>query len=61
MQKELENMKEDLREENLIIESDLKRLDKKVAKENELFKCEFKHDMDELGKSIKYLFKDEVK
>ena len=39
----------------------MQRFDSKVSEENQSFKREFKHDMDELGKSIKDIFKDNVK
>jgi hypothetical protein len=54
-------MKEKLRQKNIDFEKDMKTFSEKVSVKNESFKREFKHDMNEFGKSFKDLFKDNVK
>lgn len=58
---DLAAMKEKLRVKNNEFEMDLNAFDNKVSEKNQSFKREFKHDMDEFGKSFKDLFKDNVK
>lgn len=53
-------MKEILHKKNVEFENDLKNFDKNVSEKNESFKREFKHDLDEFGKSFNDLFKDNV-
>lgn len=58
---DLAAMKEKLRQKNIEFEKNLNSFDKNVYEKNQSFKREFKHDMDEFGKSFKDLFKDNVK
>lgn len=54
-------LKENLHERNVAFEKDVKKFDQQVNEKNESFKREFKHDMDELKRSLEDLFKDNVK
>ncbi len=58
---DLAAMKEKLRQKNIEFEKNLNSFDKNVSEKNQSFKREFKHDMDEFGKSVKDFFKDNVK
>ncbi|GGC23368.1 hypothetical protein GCM10011386_14090 [Parapedobacter defluvii] len=58
---EITVLKDKLHQRNVAFESDIKAFDNTVSEKTESFKREFKHDTDELGKSIKALFKDNVK
>ena len=53
--------KDKLKQKSLEFEAGLKNFNESVVANNESFKREFKHDMDELGTAIKDLFKDNVK
>lgn len=59
--KKLAALKEELQQRNAAFKNDVKRFDNHVYEKNESFKREFKHDMNELDKSLKDLFKDNVK
>jgi hypothetical protein len=50
-----------LHQRNIAFESEMERFDNTVSEKNQSFQREFKHDMEELGKSMKDLFKDNVK
>lgn len=54
-------LREKLRQQNVEFEKDMERFDDNVSEKNQSFKREFKHDMDELGKSLKDLFTNNVK
>ena len=54
-------LKEKLHQKNIEFENDIKSFDKTVSENNLSFKREFNHDMEEFGKSLKDLFKDNVK
>jgi len=54
-------LKEKLVQKNVEFENEIQIYDDNVSEKNESFKNEFKHDMDELGKSLKDIFKDNVK
>jgi ATPase subunit of ABC transporter with duplicated ATPase domains len=58
---DLSILREKLQKRNIEFENDIKSFDEKVSQKNQSFKREFKHDMGELGNSIKDLFKDNVK
>lgn len=53
-------LKEKLAQKNVEFENEIQIYDDNVSEKNESFKNEFKHDMDELGKSLKDIFKDNV-
>ena len=59
--KKIQEEKEKLKQRNADFEEDMKTFNESVVTKNESFQREFKHDMDELGTSIKDLFKDNVK
>lgn len=54
-------LKEKLHKRDLEFEKDIKNLDSIILVKNQSFKREFKHDIDELGKSFKDLFRNNVK
>jgi len=54
-------LKEKLHKRNLEFEKDIKNLDSIILVKNQSFKREFKHDMDEFGKSFKDLFRNNIK
>jgi hypothetical protein len=54
-------IRERLNQRNIAFESEMERFDNTVSEKNQSFQREFKHDMEELGKSMKDLFKDNVK
>ena len=58
---DLASLKEKLHQRNVAFENDVKKIDQQVYEKNESFKREFKHDMNELLKSLQDLFKDNVK
>lgn len=58
---DLETLKEKLHKQSVEFENDVKNFDNNVSEKNQSFKREFKHDMDEFGKSFKDLFRDNVK
>lgn len=58
---DLATLKEKLKQKNATFEKDMQKFDNTVSEKNQSFIREFKHDMDEIGKSIKDLFKDNVK
>ncbi|WP_341905288.1 MULTISPECIES: hypothetical protein [Fluviicola] len=58
---ELASLKDKLHQRNEAFKKDLKKIDHLVEEKNESFKREFKHDTDELMKSLEDLFKDNVK
>lgn len=58
---ELAALKDKLHQRNVAFENEVKKIDQLVYEKNESFKREFKHDTDELMKSLQDLFKDNVK
>ncbi len=58
---DIAKLKEKLVQKNVEFENEIQIYDDNVSDKNESFKNEFKHDMDELGKSVKDIFKDNVK
>jgi len=60
-EEKLHAQKEKLKQKSIEFEAELKQFDEYVVAKNESFKMEFKYDMDELGKALKDLFKDNVK
>ena len=60
-EEKLNVQKEKLKQKSIEFEAEVKNFDESVVAKSEAFKREFKHDMDELGTSIKDLFKDNVK
>jgi hypothetical protein len=58
---DLAALKEGLKQKNAAFEKDIQNFDNTVSEKNQSFMREFKNDMDELGKAIKDLFKDNVK
>jgi flagellum-specific peptidoglycan hydrolase FlgJ len=57
----LDTLKEKLRQKNVAFKKNIQNFDNTFFDKNQLFIKEFKHEMDELGKAIKGLFKDNVK
>nr|WP_294860626.1 hypothetical protein [uncultured Fluviicola sp.] len=58
---DLSTLKAELHERNLAFENNIKKMDHQMYEKNESFKREFKHDADELMKSLQDFFKDNVK
>ncbi|SDJ83260.1 hypothetical protein [Flavobacterium noncentrifugens] len=58
---QLEDLKGRLRESDMEFSNNMEKSDQAFVDRNESFKREFKHDMDELGKAIEDLFKNNVK
>jgi hypothetical protein len=54
-------LREKLRQQNVEFENDMERFDDNASEKTQSFKREFKRDMDDLGKSLKDLFTDNVK
>jgi hypothetical protein len=61
IEKKIAMQKEKLVQKNDDFKSDVNKFDESVVAKNEAFKKEFNHDSNELGNSIKDLFKDNVK
>jgi hypothetical protein len=57
---EMEILREKLRKRNLEFERDLESFGDNVSEKNQSFKREFRHDVDEFGKSLKDMFSDNV-
>lgn len=58
---DMDVLKEKLRQRSVEFDNSLTSFNQDVSEKNQSFKREFNHDMDELGKSLKGLFKDDVK
>lgn len=57
----LKTMWEKLRERNTEFENGMLKFDDSIVSKNESFQREFNYNMDELGKAVKDLFKNNVK
>ena len=57
----IEILRDNLHKRNVEFERNIEKFDKNFIEKNQSFKREFTHDMDEFGKSVRDLFKDNVK
>jgi DNA anti-recombination protein RmuC len=58
---DLQTLKEKLHTRNVEFKNDMNTIGKNISEQNQSFRREFKHDMDEFGKTFKDFFKDNVK